>query len=209
MKENIHQHNFSLKREDFLKKNKMEKEERILWFFGPSGAGKSTLANEVQRRYFKEDRPLKILDGDDLRSGLCSDLGFSIEERSENMRRAAEVAKLFHEMALGPLCCFVTPLKIHRDIVRSILKERVLFFYIAATLEDCFERDPKQLYARAKNNEIKDFTSLSSPFEEPNLEEESDCYKIDTSKKNISSCVEEVFSLLRSTLIHDKTQSTL
>jgi len=141
---------------------------RVVWFTGLSGSGKSTIANELERRLYLMGRHVYLLDGDNLRHGLCSDLGFSAEDRSENIRRAAEVAKLFADAGFICLAAFISPLRSDRDRVRQLLPAGHFFeTYVSTPIEVCRQRDPKGLYARADRGELKDFTGVSAPYEPP------------------------------------------
>jgi len=140
----------------------------VLWFTGLSGSGKSTLANAVENKLFQTDHHTMVLDGDNVRHGLCSDLGFSTKDRNENMRRIGEVAKLFIESGTIVLAAFISPFREDRELVRSKLPHGDFYeVYCQCDLKICEERDPKGLYVRARKGEIKDFTGISSPYEEP------------------------------------------
>lgn len=140
---------------------------KVLWFIGLSGAGKSTIANIVEQNLHEMKIHTKILDGDNLRLGLNNDLGFSKKDRDENLRRVAEVAKLFSDNATTVLCCFITPLESQREMIKSILGDDVTFIYVKANMASCEKRDVKGLYKKAREGKIADFTGISSPFEEP------------------------------------------
>ena len=140
----------------------------VLWFTGLSGSGKSTLANAIEKQLFDAGNNVIVLDGDNIRHGLCSDLGFSEEDRRENMRRIGEVAKLFIEAGTIVLAAFISPHREDREQVRSRLPHGDFYeVYCQCDLEVCEERDPKGLYARARNGEIDNFTGISAPYEEP------------------------------------------
>ena len=163
---NIHKHNFEITRnfkEDFLKSK-----GSILWLSGLSGSGKSTIANELEKLFFKNKFFSTIIDGDTVRSGLCSNLGFSQEDRKENLRRVAEVAKLFTENGIVTICCFISPLSSQREMIKGICGDDFKLIYIKTDLKACEERDPKGLYKKARNGEIKNFTGIDSPYEVPN-----------------------------------------
>ncbi len=140
----------------------------ILWFTGLSGAGKSTLANAVNVELFQRGLATYLLDGDNVRHGLCKDLGFSDADREENIRRIGEVAKLFLDAGVITLTAFVSPFRADRDRARALV-ERGDFIEIhcAAELAVCEQRDPKGLYAKARAGVIKEFTGISSPYEAP------------------------------------------
>ncbi|MCG8601658.1 MAG: adenylyl-sulfate kinase [Verrucomicrobiales bacterium] len=141
----------------------------VIWMYGLSGSGKSTLANLLERRLHEAGRMVKVLDGDNIRSGLNSNLGFSDEDRQENIRRVAEVAKLFSEAGIITITSFITPNNELRDLARGIIgNDDLLEVYVKASFETCAERDPKGLYAKVKAGEVKQFTGKDSAFEEPN-----------------------------------------
>lgn len=141
---------------------------RVVWFTGLSGSGKSTIANELERQLYQMGRHVYLLDGDNLRQGLCSDLNFSAADRTENIRRAGEVAKLFADAGFICLAAFISPLRSDRDRIRSLLPVGHFFeTHVATPLEVCRQRDPKGLYVRADRGELKDFTGISAPYEAP------------------------------------------
>lgn len=141
---------------------------KVVWLTGLSGAGKSSIAQELERQLFRVGRHTCILDGDNIRMGLGSDLNFSLEDRTENIRRVAEVSKLFSEAGLICITAFISPCRVHRDYVRSILPAgKFVEVFVNAPLEVCEARDVKGLYARARVNRITDFTGISSPYEAP------------------------------------------
>lgn len=140
----------------------------VLWFSGFSGSGKSTVAKSLAAKLFDENRQVMVLDGDNVRHGLCGDLGFSDQDRSENIRRVGEVAKLFYEQGNIVLCTFISPFREDRDFVRSILPQGAFNeVFVKCDLSVCRRRDPKGLYKKAENGEIKEFTGITSPYEEP------------------------------------------
>jgi adenylylsulfate kinase len=170
----------------------------IMWFTGLSGAGKSTLAHAVEERLHQMGCRTFVLDGDNVRHGLCNDLGFSIEDRTENIRRIAEVAKLFLEGGLITLTAFISPFRSERNAARNIVPHGdFLEIYCHCSLDVCEERDVKGLYKRARAGEIKDFTGISSPYEEPLAPE----LAVDTGSASIDECVDQVIDLLRSRTI--------
>jgi adenylylsulfate kinase len=140
----------------------------VIWMYGLSGSGKSTLAHLLERRLHEAGKLVKVLDGDNVRSGLNSNLGFSDEDRLENIRRVAEVAKLFAECGVVTLASFITPNNELRRLAREVIgDEDLLEVYVKASYETCAERDPKGLYAKVKAGEVKQFTGKDSSFEEP------------------------------------------
>ena len=140
----------------------------VLWFTGLSASGKSTLAHAIEQELFRRGLQVMVLDGDNVRHGLCSDLGFKAEDRHENLRRIGEVAKLFVEAGVIVLAAFVSPYRRDREQVRSMLPHGdFLEVFCDCDLAICEERDPKGLYARARAGEIKNFTGISDPYEPP------------------------------------------
>ncbi len=140
-----------------------------IWFTGLSGSGKSTLASEVEKRLWERGVRAYVLDGDNVRHGLNQDLGFSPEDRTENIRRVGEVAKLFTDAGVVTLTAFISPYRKDRDRVRSIMAEGdFIEVYVECPLEVCEQRDPKGLYKKARAGEIKNFTGIDSPYEAPN-----------------------------------------
>lgn len=139
----------------------------VVWLTGLSGAGKSTLAMRAERALFDRGRQAYVLDGDNVRRGLSSDLGFSVAHRDENLRRVAEAAALFADAGFVVLSAFISPLARERAFARGRYPSNFHEVYVRASLAVCEARDPKGLYARARRNEIPDFTGVSSPFEPP------------------------------------------
>ena len=165
----------------------------ILWFTGLSGSGKSTLANAVNAALFELDLSSYVLDGDNVRHGLCKDLGFSDSDREENIRRIGEVSKLFLDAGVIVLTAFVSPFRADREKARSLVSDGdFLEIYCAADLSTCEQRDTKGLYAKARAGTIKDFTGISSPYQEPEHPE----LKIDTGLMDLNTCVEAVLRKL-------------
>ncbi len=139
-----------------------------LWFTGLSGSGKSTVAHEVENILFERGVRTYVLDGDNIRHGLNVDLGFSPEDRTENIRRIGEVAKLFVDAGLVVMTAFISPYRNDRDRARNIMNSGdFLEVYVEADLETCEERDPKGLYKKARAGEVKEFTGISAPYEAP------------------------------------------
>lgn len=141
---------------------------RVIWLTGLSASGKSTIATDLERELFNMGRHVYVLDGDNMRHGLCSDLGFSPKDRKENIRRVGETAKLF--AAAGNICitAFISPYRSDREMVRQIMEPgKFVEVYCNAPLEVCEARDPKGLYAKARAHQIKDFTGISAPYEPP------------------------------------------
>ena len=165
----------------------------ILWFTGLSGSGKSTLANAVNAALFEQGLATYVLDGDNIRHSLCKDLGFSDSDREENIRRIGEVAKLFLDAGVIVLTAFVSPFRADRDKARKLVDvDDFIEIHCAADLTICEERDTKGLYAKARAGEIKDFTGISSPYEDPASPE----LKINTGEQSLDRCVEIVLKTL-------------
>ena len=140
----------------------------VLWFTGLSASGKSTIANMVEQKLFDMQYKTYLLDGDNVRHGLNKDLGFDEKSRVENIRRIGEVAKLFLDSGTIVLTAFISPFKSDRKLVKSLFEEnQFLEVFIDSSLEICEKRDPKGMYKKARNGEIKDFTGVSSPYEAP------------------------------------------
>ncbi|MBY4603363.1 MULTISPECIES: adenylyl-sulfate kinase [Bacillus] len=140
----------------------------VLWFTGLSGSGKSVLANAVDEKLYRMGIQSYVLDGDNIRHGLNKDLGFQTEDRIENIRRIGEVAKLFVESGQIILTAFISPFREDRDMVRALFPEGEFFeMYVKCPLHVCEQRDPKGLYKKARNGEIKHFTGIDSPYESP------------------------------------------
>ncbi|MCD8304169.1 MAG: adenylyl-sulfate kinase [Prevotellaceae bacterium] len=165
----------------------------MIWMTGLSGSGKSTIAIGVERELASRGILSYILDGDNIRSGINSNLGFSVADRTENIRRIAEVGKLFVETGLVTLACFVSPTREIRAMARSIVGEAdFLEVYVSTPLAECERRDVKGLYARARKGEVKDFTGISSPFEPP----ENPALSLDTSRLRLEESVAKVVEMV-------------
>ncbi len=179
--------------------SRKEKEEflnqhaRLLWFTGLSGSGKSTIAQHLERALFKEGFLVQVLDGDNIRTGISNNLGFSIVDREENIRRIAEVAKLYVNTGIITLCSFVSPSQKIRKIAEEIVgKEDHIGVYVKASLATCEKRDVKGLYKKARAGEIKDFTGIDAPFEAPS----NPNLILDTDSKTVEESVKEVLDYL-------------
>jgi bifunctional enzyme CysN/CysC len=172
----------------------------ILWFTGLSGAGKSTLAIELERLLFAKGYQVTALDGDNIRQGLSSDLGFSPQDRAENIRRIGEVAGLFAEAGLVVISAFISPYRADRDRIRAAHSGYFHEIYINAPLEVCEARDSKGLYRRARAGEIKDFTGVSAPYEPPTAADlviPTDLWAIDRCLSELMDFVDRRLSLPR------------
>jgi adenylyl-sulfate kinase len=165
----------------------------VVWLTGLSGSGKSTMAVGLDSRLHSQGIASYILDGDNLRHGLCRDLGFSDEDRRENIRRTGEVAKLMAQSGIVVICSLISPFRVDRVSVRgSCEKDTVLFteIYVSAPLATCELRDPKGLYKKARAGEIQGFTGIDSPYEPP----EEPGLSLDTAETSIEACQERLFN---------------
>ena len=166
----------------------------VIWFTGLSGSGKSTIAAELERELFNLGRHTCILDGDNIRHGLCSDLGFSPEDRTENIRRVGEVARLFADTGITCITAFISPYRADRDLVRAIAPPgRFIEVYLNAPLEVCEQRDSKGLYARARAGELREFTGISAPYEAPVKPE----IELHTNALSVAECVTIILERLK------------
>ena len=165
----------------------------MVWFTGLSGSGKSTIAIALERELHKRGLLCRILDGDNIRSGINNNLGFSEEDRIENIRRIAEVGKLFVQSGIITLAAFISPNNQLRDMAASIIgKNDFLEIFVSTPIEECERRDVKGLYARARRGEIKDFTGVSAPFEEPT----NPALVLDTSVLTLEESVNKLLELI-------------
>jgi len=165
----------------------------VIWFTGLSGSGKSTLAHAVEEELYQIGCRTIVLDGDNIRHGLCSDLDFDNESRKENIRRIGEVAKLFIESGVITLTAFISPFKEERDKVRRLFANQDLIeIYVKCPVSVCETRDVKGMYKKAKANEIKNFTGVSSPYEAP----ESPDLIVDTDQETLDESVGKVLGVL-------------
>lgn len=166
----------------------------VLWFTGLSASGKSTLANAVARKLFQQNVDNYVLDGDNIRHGLNKDLGFSEEDRTENIRRIGEVARLFVDNGTIVLTAFISPFRADRSQVRDILGENEFIeVFVDCPIEECEKRDPKGLYKKARDGQIKQFTGIDSPYEAPEQAEVT----IHTHLYAIEDCAEQVIQYLK------------
>ena len=166
----------------------------VLWFTGFSGSGKSTIANAVERRLAELCHHTYLLDGDDVRHGLSHDLGFSDEDREENIRRVGEVVKLFVDAGLIVVTAFISPFEAGRRRVRDLLEQgEFVEVYMSTPLEICEQRDPKGLYVKARSGEIRNFTGIDSEYEPPETPEVT----LDTSQMSVDECVSRVIAYLK------------
>lgn len=169
MSKNIHKYSFSVTREN--REAISGHKAMVLWFTGLSASGKSTIANNVEKELNKKQYNSYILDGDNVRSGLNKDLGFSPADRNENIRRIIEVSKLFVDSGKIVLCSFISPYRNDREMARKILGEHFVEIFVNTPIEECVKRDPKGLYKMAISGEIKNFTGVTAPYEKPLMPE--------------------------------------
>ena len=163
---NITWHQHTLSRED--RETLLKQKGVLIWFTGLSASGKSTVANEVTYQLHQMGKLTYVLDGDNIRHGLNKNLGFSPEDREENIRRISEVGNLFADAGLITTTAFISPYRKDRDFARQLLGDgRFIEIFVKASVDTCEKRDPKGLYQKAKNGEIKEFTGVSAPYEEP------------------------------------------
>lgn len=192
MGENIVPHTFNITREKRNLRNNHP--SFVIWFTGLSGSGKSTIASMVEKELFENNIQTFSLDGDNVRTRLNSDLNFSAEDRNENLRRIAEVAKLFVDGGIVVIASFVSPMVSDRDYVKSIIgKEDFIEIFVNTSLEECERRDVKGLYKKAREGKIPNFTGISAPYEEP---KEADL-EIQTENEEIQLSVNKVLEFLR------------
>lgn len=179
--------------------SKAERAERkqqkpcVIWFTGLSGSGKSTLANALERALFERGHHCYLLDGDNVRQGLNSDLGFSDEARVENIRRIGETAKLFVDAGLIVMTAFISPFRTERELARNLVEDdEFIEVHVSASLDVCEERDPKGLYKKARAGEIPNFTGIGSAYETP----ENPDLLVDTGSNNVATCAEQLVDYL-------------
>ncbi|MFA5573967.1 MAG: adenylyl-sulfate kinase [Brumimicrobium sp.] len=192
MNENIIHQNYSITQKD---RNKAFKHPSfVLWFTGLSGSGKSTIANALEVELFKENKKVYVLDGDNIRMGINKGLGFSLEDRNENLRRIAEVSKLFVDAGIIVLAAFISPTIKDRKMVEEIVGEDQFFeIFVDTDLETCEKRDVKGLYQKARKGEIKNFTGIDSPYEKP----ENPDVHIRTEKESVEDAVRKLINFVK------------
>ncbi|MFQ3545385.1 adenylyl-sulfate kinase [Halobacillus rhizosphaerae] len=189
---NITWHNSKVTKEDRQKQK--DHKSPVLWFTGLSGSGKSTVSVELEKALYEYGAHTYRLDGDNVRHGLNNNLGFSPEDRTENIRRVGEVAKLMSDAGLVTLTAFISPYREDRDHVREIMDEGdFIEVYVKCSLEECEKRDPKGLYEKARAGEIKGFTGIDAPYEEPYNPE----IVIETDKMTLEESVEHIMNHLK------------
>ncbi|MCG8516460.1 adenylyl-sulfate kinase [Marinobacter sp. CA1] len=191
MDDNIvwHQHRVTRAERAAIKKQK----PCLLWFTGLSGSGKSTIANALDTALFERGYHTFLLDGDNVRHGLCKDLGFSEQDRVENIRRIGEVCKLFSDAGMIVMSAFISPFASDRRLVRNLFPAgEFIEVFMDTPLATCEERDPKGLYEKAREGVIKEFTGIDSPYEVPARAE----LRLDTSVMSVDACVERLLAYL-------------
>ncbi|OHB48000.1 MAG: adenylyl-sulfate kinase [Planctomycetes bacterium GWF2_40_8] len=188
---NIKWHHGKITKEDRVKL--LNQKGVTIWLTGLSGSGKSTIAVELEHALIENKYHAYILDGDNIRHGLNKNLGFSPEDRSENIRRIGEVAKLFTDANIITIAAFISPYRADRDAVRKLLKDgKFIEVYVKCSVEVCEERDTKGLYKKARAGEVKDFTGISAPYEEPHNPE----LTIDSSNLSVEESTRTIFNYL-------------
>lgn len=187
--ENIIPHDYTITQADRIERNGFK--PVLIWFTGLSGSGKSTLAGALEVYLHNQGVPTYILDGDNVRSGLNKDLNFSEENRQENIRRISEVSRLFLDAGIVVLTAFISPFRSDRQSARELVGEENFFeVYVECPIEVCEGRDVKGLYARARKGEIKNFTGIDSPFEEP----KKPTIKINTNTDSLDDCIKQLIN---------------
>lgn len=194
MTENVYWHNHAIDSNE--RAGLKSQTSTVIWFTGLSASGKSTIACMLDQMLYNEGYHTYMLDGDNVRHGLCGDLGFSDEDRVENIRRVGEVSKLMCDAGLITLAAFISPFRTDRDMVRELLPPgKFIEVFVDAPLDVCRSRDPKGLYAKADKGEIKCFTGIDSPYEAPVDPE----VILDTSNQSILGCVYQLMAYLNNT----------
>ncbi|MCW8107772.1 adenylyl-sulfate kinase [Alteromonas ponticola] len=184
-----HQHEVSKK----TRSEALQQTPRVIWLTGLSGSGKSTLANLLEKKLHEQNKHTYLLDGDNIRHGLCGDLGFDDKDRVENIRRISEVAKLFVDSGTIVLTAFISPFQADRDFCRNLLeKGEFVEVFVDTPLEVCEQRDPKGLYKKARSGDIKHFTGIDSAYEAPTSAEVHLTYK----EESAEDTAERLYSLL-------------
>jgi adenylylsulfate kinase len=176
------------------KEERLNQKAKVFWFTGLSGSGKSTIAEHFEKKLFAEGFFTQVLDGDNIRSGINSDLGFGMEERKENIRRISEIAKLYTNTGIVSLVSFISPTIKARQKAKEIIgEENFIEVYVNTPLEVCEARDVKGLYKKARAGEIPDFSGISSPYEAPTNPD----IEITTTSQSIVECVDNLYTFAR------------
>ena len=187
---NVKWHNSCVSRQE--RSNLLGYNNKVLWFTGLSGSGKSTIAHALEKKLYEKGVLSYVLDGDNIRHGLNSDLEFSEEDRIENIRRIGEVAKLFYDSGIFVLVCFISPYKNDRDKVRELIGEDFVEIFVDCSLKECEKRDTKGLYKKAREGIIKDFTGISAPYQKPENPE----IILGTDKLGIEESIDKIIGFL-------------
>ncbi len=196
---NIVKHEYSTSKEDRNKENRHN--SFVVWFTGLSGSGKSTIANHLEKKLFEAGIKVYSLDGDNIRSGLNKGLSFSREDRFENNRRIAEVAKLFIDSGMVAITAFISPLEKDREQARKIIgKENFVEVFVNTPLEVCEQRDVKGFYEKARKGEIENFTGISAPYEAP----QNPDITVKTDVESVEDAVERIFLFLQHKLEYNE-----
>lgn len=189
--ENLVYHPNRVSKED--KNKKLKHASPVVWLTGLSGSGKSTVGNALEQALFERGIKTQVLDGDNIRMGLNKDLGFSDDDRKENMRRISEVAKLFSDSGTLTITAFISPFRKERELCKQIIgSDNFVEVFVDANLETCENRDPKGLYKKARAGEIPMFTGIDSPYEEPNRPD----IVLETGRFSLEQCVDKLITQL-------------
>ena len=177
-----------------LRKKLTNQKPILIWLSGISGSGKSTIANELEKKLYENNFLSYLLDGDNIRIGLNKDLGFTDDDRKENIRRISEVSRLMLDAGLIVITAFISPFKEERQLAKSlVLEENYFLVHVDCSVEKCEERDVKGLYKKARAGEIKNFTGIDSPYEVP----ENPNLTVNTEKENVDESVEKIFNAIK------------
>jgi adenylylsulfate kinase len=176
-----------------MREEKKRQKSAVFWFTGLSGSGKSTIAHGVEHELFQQGFDAVVFDGDAIRHGLCGDLGFSAQDRLENIRRIAEVSRLFARNNIICLCAFISPLAEHRKMARQIIGDDYHEIYVSCSLEECERRDVKGFYQLAREGKIKNYTGVSAPYDAPTNPQ----LRIETDRQNVADSVRSVTEFVR------------
>ncbi len=192
MSTNLTWHESVITKQDRAKRK--EQKPCVIWFTGLSGAGKSTIANALEHALFEQGRHCYLLDGDNVRHGLNGDLGFSNEDRVENIRRIGEAAKLFVDAGLIAMTAFISPFRTERQMARDLVDDdEFIEVHVSTSIDVCEQRDPKGLYKKARAGEIPNFTGIDSDYEAPENPE----ILLDAGAHDIEACVQQVLDYLK------------
>lgn len=184
-------HDYQITR--FVRNQRNKHRSFVIWFTGLSGSGKSTIANLLEKKLYNENIQTYSLDGDNIRRGINKELGFSEEDRHENIRRIGEIAKLFIDAGTVVLAAFITPLEKDRTMLREIIgRDNLVEIFVNTSLEECERRDVKGLYKKARLGEIKNFTGISAPYENP----QNPDIEIQTEKETVETAVEKIINII-------------